>query len=115
MANRRMRPFVILVLALASGALAGLMALQYLRSASGSLMAESPKGRAAVASRDLDVGTVLTPADVKVVEWPGAILPAGYISSSELAVGRGLTTASRRTSRSSSPSSRPRAPVAACR
>lgn len=91
MANRRMRPFVILVLALFSGALAGLMALQYLRSSSNSLMAESPKGHAAVASRDLAVGTVLTPADVKVVEWPGAILPAGYISSSELAVGRGLT------------------------
>lgn len=91
MANRRMRSFVILILALVSGALAGLMALQYLRSSSTSLMAESPKGRAAVASRDIDVGTVLTPADVKIVEWPGATLPAGYISTSQLAVGRGLT------------------------
>lgn len=90
MANRRMRPFVVLLLALGSGAIAGLMALQYLRNTSGSLMAESPKGRAAVASRDLAVGTVLTAADVKIVEWPGAVLPAGYISTSELAVGRGL-------------------------
>jgi pilus assembly protein CpaB len=93
MANRRTRPIVILVLALASGSIAAMMALQYLRTTSGNLMAESPVGRAAVASRDLDVGTVLTPADIKVVEWPGAILPAGYISSSELAVGRGLTRA----------------------
>ena len=91
MANRRMRPLLILTLALGSGAMAGLMALQYLRNTSGNLMAESPKGRAAVASRDLAVGTVLTPSDVKVIEWPGATLPAGYISSSELAVGRGLT------------------------
>lgn len=90
MANRKIRPFVILLLALGSGAMAGLMALQYLKNTSGNLMAESPKGRAAVASRDLAVGTVLTPADVKVIEWPGATLPAGYISSSELAVGRGL-------------------------
>ncbi|MGH7499557.1 MAG: Flp pilus assembly protein CpaB [Gemmatimonadales bacterium] len=81
---------MILLLALVSGAMAGLMALQYLRTTSSNLMAESPKGRAAVASRDLDVGTVLTPGDVKVVEWPGASLPAGYISTSELAVGRGL-------------------------
>jgi len=92
MASRRMRPFLILLLALGSGAIAGLMALQYLRSASGNLMAESPKGRAAVAARDLSVGTVLTPADIRIVDWPGASLPAGYISSSELAVGRGLTS-----------------------
>ncbi|HEY8257120.1 MAG TPA: Flp pilus assembly protein CpaB [Gemmatimonadales bacterium] len=90
MANRRMRPFLVLLLALGSGALAAGMALQYLRTTSSSLMAESPKGRVAVASRDLSVGTVLTPTDISVVDWPGASLPAGYISSSELAAGRGL-------------------------
>ncbi len=90
MANRRMRPFLILLLSLGSGAMAGIMALQYLKATSSSLMAETPKGKAAVASRDLAVGTVLTPADISVVDWPGASLPGGYISSSELAVGRGL-------------------------
>lgn len=90
MANRRTRPFVILVLALLSGAMAALMAVQYLRNTSGNLVAETPKGKVAVAARELTVGTVLSPADIKVVDWPGTALPAGYISSSELAVGRGL-------------------------
>ncbi len=44
----------------------------------------------AVASNDLSVGSVIHPGDIKLVEWPRGVMPAGYISSSEAAVGRGL-------------------------
>jgi pilus assembly protein CpaB len=91
MASRRMRPWMILVFAVVCGAVAAAMAIQYLRNQTGSLMAETPKGRVAVASNDLQVGTVLTPADIRVVEWPGTALPAGYLASVEAAVGRGIT------------------------
>jgi len=91
MAIRRMPPALVLLVALACGAVAAFMALRYVRSQTTNLMAEAPKGRVAVASKDLKVGTVLTPGDVKVVEWPGGSMPAGYISTADLAVGRGLT------------------------
>ena len=91
MAIRRMPPSLVLLVALACGAVAAFMALRYVRSQTSNLMAEAPKGRVAVASHDLKVGTVLTPQDVKVVEWPGGSMPAGYISTAELAIGRGLT------------------------
>jgi len=91
MAIRRMRPTLVLIVALACGAGAALMAWRYVRSQTvNNLMAETPKGRVAVASRDLPVGTVLTPGDVRTVDWPGASMPAGYISTAKLAVGRGL-------------------------
>jgi pilus assembly protein CpaB len=88
---RNVRPWLMLILALVSGGLAGYLALQYLRQQASPLMAAEPRsGQVALATRDLALGTVLTPQDVKLVEWPGNAVPAGYISSAEAAVGRGV-------------------------
>ena len=88
---RNLRPMLMLLLALVSGGLAAYLALRYLRQQASPLMAAEPRaGQVALATRDLSVGTVLTPQDVKLVEWPGNAVPVGYISSSEAAVGRGV-------------------------
>ena len=88
---RNLRPWLMLLLALVSGGLAGYLALRYLRQQASPLMASEPRaGQVALATRDLPVGTVLTPQDVKLVEWPGNAMPAGYVSSVDAAVGRGV-------------------------
>jgi Flp pilus assembly protein CpaB len=73
---RNVRPWLMLILALVSGGLAGYLALQYLRQQASPLMAAEPRsGQVALATRDLALGTVLTPQDVKLVEWPGNAVP----------------------------------------
>ena len=48
--------------------------------------------RIALATRDLEVGTILKDEDVKVEDWPGAV-PAGATARAQDLVGRGVTTA----------------------
>jgi pilus assembly protein CpaB len=83
---------LVLTLALVTGGTAGLLALRYLRQYTPPLQAETRSGLVAVATRELPVGAVLEAGDVRLVEWPGTIMPAGYIPSAEAAVGRGLIT-----------------------
>ena len=45
-----------------------------------------------LATKDLEVGTVLKEEDVKLSEWPGA-LPLGAATEPKLVLGRGVTTA----------------------
>jgi pilus assembly protein CpaB len=45
-----------------------------------------------LASRDIDVGTVLKEEDVKLSDWPG-VVPAGASAKTQDVVGRGITTA----------------------
>lgn len=93
MAIRRLRPWVVLLLALASGVAAGSLALEYIRQRTTPLMAiEKGKANVAVASRELAVGTVLRRGDVELVEWPGTAVPAGYLPTAEAVVGRGVIT-----------------------
>jgi pilus assembly protein CpaB len=88
---RNLRPWLMLLLALASGGLAAYLALRYLRQQASPLMASEPKrGQVALATRDLQVGTVLTPQDIKIVSWPGEAVPEGYVATVEGAVGRGV-------------------------
>lgn len=90
---RNLRPWLMLVLALLSGGLAAYLALRYLRQQATPLLAAEPRrGQVALATRDLVVGTVVREEDVKVVDWPGEAMPAGYIGSPEAAVGRGVIT-----------------------
>ena len=82
-----------LVLALTSGVVAALLALQYLRARTTPLMASEPRTATIVLSaRHLPVGSVVTERDVKVVSWPGEAVPSGYIRSVKDAVGRGVIT-----------------------
>jgi pilus assembly protein CpaB len=56
-------------------------------------MASEPRKVSIVLSaRSLPVGAVVTDRDVKVVSWPGDVLPSGYIRSVKDAVGRGVIT-----------------------
>jgi pilus assembly protein CpaB len=82
-----------LVLALVSGGAAGYLALGYMnkplspRSASASATTHI-----VVAARDLALGTVLAPGDVKTIAWPSLTVPPGYAASEEQVMGRGLIT-----------------------
>lgn len=89
----RNRVGLILFLALASGAAAAYLAFTFLRQPSvpgAAQAAESATVSVAVAARDMDHGTVLTPQDVKLVDWPASALPQGYSSSPAEVVDRGL-------------------------
>jgi pilus assembly protein CpaB len=90
---RQKRLLLVLALALVSGVVAGLAALSYLRQQSRPLMAaETPKGKMVVAAKDLPLGTVLKPEDIRLIDWPGGALPAGFAATPGEVVGRGLIT-----------------------
>lgn len=90
---KQRRLWVILLLALVSGGAAAYLALAYLRDRTPRLMAaEAPRVQVAVAARDLPLGTVLAPADVRMIDWLGEAVPPGYLHSQQDAVGRGLIT-----------------------
>jgi pilus assembly protein CpaB len=78
-----------LAVALASGGLAALLALRYLRQQSQPL-AQPIRSRMVVAARPLPVGTVVQDQHLKTIEWSGGALPLGYISNPQDVVGRGL-------------------------
>ena len=48
--------------------------------------------RIVLATKDLDLGTILKDEDVKVEDWPGAV-PAGATARAQDVLGRGVTTA----------------------
>jgi pilus assembly protein CpaB len=86
---------LILLLAVFTGSAAGYLALGQVRQ--GALPAaalQDARGqvRLAVAARDLPVGAVLAAEDIRLVDWPGEVLPLGYSGSTEDLVGRGLLT-----------------------
>ncbi|MBT8404865.1 MAG: Flp pilus assembly protein CpaB [Gemmatimonadetes bacterium] len=87
------RVFLILTLAVVSGAVAGYSALRYLRdrpatlTAAGAPTASTP---VVIAVRDVGLGEILTDDDMQVVDWPGAAVPAGYARSVAEVAGRGV-------------------------
>ncbi len=91
---RQRRLWFVLVMALASGGLAGYLALQYLRRQP---TPSDPGGpapvQAAVAARDLPIGTILAAEDVRLVDWPAAALPIGLARTVDAVVGRGIIAA----------------------
>ena len=90
----RRKALLFLFLAVAAGGLAAMMAARLLeppsaRAAEAAPLATQP---VAVAARDMNVGTLLSAEDVRLVDWPAELLPAGYSSSPADLVGRGLLT-----------------------
>jgi pilus assembly protein CpaB len=84
---------LILLLAVLTGSAAGYLALSQVRQ--GALPAaamQDSRGqvRLAVVARDLPLGSVLAAEDIRLVDWPGEVLPLGYSGSAEELVGRGL-------------------------
>lgn len=89
----RNRIGIILVLALVAGGLAAYLAVTFLKGPSSGSTNQAPATvKVAVAAKDLAVGDVLTASDVKLVSWPAGTVPAGYATSQEEVVGRGLIT-----------------------
>jgi len=89
----RNRIGIVLALALVSGAVAAYLAFSYLRSPTDGGQGDAAAGgvaEVAVATRDMAVGTILRPEDVKLVKWPAAAVPQGYATSTEEVLGRGL-------------------------
>lgn len=92
---RSRRLIIVLVLALASGLLAGWLALRILRTAGdgGPIpTATAPPTEIVVAARDLPLGRVLTVEDVKLIAWPTRATPENISTSVEEVLGRGLIT-----------------------
>lgn len=92
----RTRSLVLLFLALASGGAAAWLSLSYLRRETQPLLGPATvAGKAVIATKDLPVGTVVTDADVRVIDWPGNAIPAGLVSVPQEAIGRGVLTGMR--------------------
>ena len=87
---RRTRPWLMLAVALASGGVAALLAMRYLRQQATPMLAAHKTGDIVIAARPLPLGTVLADADVKTIEWSGAALPVGYATSKADVLGRGV-------------------------
>lgn len=76
---------------LASGLLAGYLALVYVSEEPLTLQANEPVGtQIVVAGRDLPSGTIVTREDLEIVDWPSGNLPDGFLSQPGEVVGRGV-------------------------
>ena len=82
--NRRL--LLILISALISGASASYLVYRLAGSASGP--APSPTAQVVVATRDLQIGTLIGPSDVRMGPWAGT-LPKGALPKLDAAVARG--------------------------
>lgn len=91
----RRRTVLILLLALASGGLAGWSALRLLEQGTNRVVGvtpENPTTRIVVAARDLPMASLVGTEDVKLIEWPGGSVPLGYAQNIADVVGRGVLT-----------------------
>ncbi len=87
--------FIVLLLAVGSGALAGYTALKLLEERVAPVVAaELPRSttQIVIAARDLPAGYLLGAEDVRVIDWPSGPVPDGYARSIPEVVGRGLIT-----------------------
>lgn len=90
---KQKRLLIVLLLALVCGGSAAYLAVNYMgQSTAPVAAAQTRTGQLAVAARDLPLGTVLRAEDVRLIDWSGGALPAGYANSAAVVVGRGLIT-----------------------
>lgn len=88
---RRKRLVLLILAALLSGLAAAYIALNYLGSQRPAATApQRSEVRMAVAVRDLALGAVVQPEDIRLVDWPGKQLPEGYVSAIDEVIGRAL-------------------------
>lgn len=89
----RKKVLTVLFFAVVCAAVATYLALAYLRQPAGPTLAAASEVSVVdvvVATKDLDLGTVLTEEDLKVVSWPAEAMPDGYAGSPVEVIGRGL-------------------------
>ncbi len=89
---KKKRLLMVLLMAVVTGGLAGWMALTQLRNTAVASPAPERGGkvRLAVAARDLPLGAMLRTEDIRLIDWPGDVLPVGFSGSTAELVGRGL-------------------------
>lgn len=90
--KRKRRKWMALVMALVSGGTAGYLAMNYLGNRPEPQVVAGAPGTTpvVVAAQQLQLGSVVGPADVKVVAWPASSVPPGYATSPEQVLGRGV-------------------------
>lgn len=81
----------VLVFAFVVASVASLMLYRLLLNRPQSAKAAQATVQIVLATRDIEVGTVLKEEDVKLAEWPGAV-PTGASAKTQDVVGRGVTT-----------------------
>jgi pilus assembly protein CpaB len=86
------RIVLILAMAVIAAAVAGFSTLRFLSTRPVTAVAPPMARKASVvlAARDLPVGHPVSAEDVRTVEWPADLVPAGYYSQAADVVGRGL-------------------------
>lgn len=88
---RRKRLLLMTLAALLSGLAAAYISMNYLGSQRAVVAAPArSEVRMAVSVRDLALGAVVQPEDIRLVEWPGKQLPDGYLSTVDEVAGRAL-------------------------
>jgi pilus assembly protein CpaB len=94
---RQRRIVLILAMAVIAAAVAGFSTLRFLstRPATAVMAPAARKASVVLAVRDLPAGHPVTAQDVRTVEWPAELVPAGYHSQPADVVGRGLMAAVR--------------------
>jgi pilus assembly protein CpaB len=88
----RTRTWIVLLLALGSGLIAGYAALQL---ASSRPQQQAPAGptstfQVVVAAHDLPVGSILGEEDLRTINWPDEVVPEGYARQIPDVIGRGV-------------------------
>jgi pilus assembly protein CpaB len=86
------RIILILAMAVIAAAVAGFSTLRFLstRQVTAVTAPAARKASVVLAARDLPVGHLVSAEDVRAVEWPADLVPAGYYSQAADVVGRGL-------------------------
>src|SRR5262245_2797636 len=85
----RMRVFMVLVLAMTAGGALAFGTYNYVQHLPAKTVSIPPKPVVGAAS-DLDVGTELSQADVRVIQWPANAVPADSIGDPKDVIGRGI-------------------------
>lgn len=81
----------VLIFAFVVASVASLMLYRLLLNRPAAAKAAQSNVQIVLATRDIEMGTVLKEEDVKLSDWPGAV-PAGAAAKTQDVVGRGVTT-----------------------
>lgn len=88
---RRKRLLIMMAVAVLSGLAAAYVAMDYLASQRPvAITPQRASAKVAVAVRDLPLGAIVQMEDVRLIDWPGEVVPAGFVTTAEGVVGRGL-------------------------
>ena len=85
----RMRVFMVFVLAVTAGGALAFGTYNYMQHLPTKTVS-IPTQAVVVAASDLDIGTELTRADIRIIDWPANAVPANAFSDPKDVIGRGI-------------------------